>query len=275
MVKLICLDMDGTLLDSHLEISPENRAAIGAARDKGIAVTLATGRMYASALAYARELALDVPIITMNGALIKHPVTEAKLLERVIPKERLEAVIALLGRLGIRPNFYNEYTLYVGEGLERYQRMLAKAAADPRYSIRIIDERFTYEDLIQEVGGTIQKGILFPEPGRIEDVRRELLKIPDLSIVSSSPGNIELTHARANKGDAIRTLGAALGIRPEEIMAIGDSENDLSMLAQAGYPVVMGNAAPALKNLPGFITRDHNEDGVAYAIRTIALGELC
>lgn len=275
MVKLICLDLDGTLLDSKLEISGENKAAIRDARARGIPVTLATGRMYASALTYARELDIDIPIITMNGALIKHPVTEEKLRELVIRRELLERVIQLLQGEGIRPNFYNEFTLYVGQGLERYQRMLARAAEDARYEFKVIDETFTYEDLLREAGDTIQKGILFPEADRMEDIRIKLKQIGNLSIVSSSPANIEVTHDKANKGRAIVTLGEHLGIAPDEIMAIGDSENDKSMLEAAGFPVVMGNAGEALKAGTGFTTLDNDHDGVAHAIRTIALGEIC
>lgn len=275
MVKLICLDMDGTLLNSKLQISEGNREAIHEAMRNGIHVTLATGRMYASALTFARELGIDIPIITMNGALIKHPVTEAKLQELIIEKERLESVIRILEAEVIRPNFYNEYTLYVGEGLERYQRMMAQAAVDSRYAFRVIDEQFTYQDLLAEAGNTIQKGILFPPVQRLEEIRTKLKAIGGLSVVSSSPFNIELTHYNATKGQAIRTLGESLKIRPGEIMAIGDSENDRSMLEEAGYPVLMGNAAQDLIIERALRTLDNNNDGVAEAIRTYALGEIC
>lgn len=275
MVKLICLDMDGTLLDSNREISAENRLAIDRARAKGIYVTLATGRMYVSALAYAKELDIDIPIIAMNGALIKHPVTEAKLRELNIRRDRLETVIKVLGARDLRPNFYNEFTLYVGDGLERYQRMLANTTADPRYQYKIIDSDYTYDDLIREAGHTIQKGILFPAVAEVEEIKRALKEIEGVSVVSSSPGNIEVTHGDADKGSAIRLLGESLGIAPAEIMAIGDSENDKSMLEVAGYPIIMGNAAEALKAGKGFITQDNNNDGVALAIRKYALGDLC
>lgn len=275
MVKLICLDMDGTLLDSNLEISPANREAILRARSKGIQVTLATGRMYASALAYAKELDIDIPIIAMNGALIKHPISEAKLKDLIIRPDLLERVIRVLQAKNLRPNFYNEFTLFVGDGLERYRRMLANASFDSRYAFKVIDETYTYDDLIREAGGTIQKGILFPKPEMMEEVRMILKQIGELSIVSSSPGNIEVTHEEANKGNAIKALGESLGISTNDIMAIGDSENDRSMLDVAGYPIIMGNAGPTLKAGKGFITQDNNNDGVALAIRKYALGDLC
>ena len=275
MVKLICLDLDGTLLNSNLEISKANREAIEQARSKGIKVALATGRMYASALAYAKELDIDVPIITMNGALIKHPVTEVKITDLVIPQYYLEEVICILAADDIRPNFYNEFTLFVGESPQRYQRMLANAAFDSRYEFKINDEAYTYQDVIREAGATIHKGILFPEPAMMEEVRKRLKQIGDLSIVSSSPFNIEITHGQANKGNAIKALGKDLGISVNDMMAIGDSENDRSMLDVAGHPIIMGNANSTVKAGKGIITLDNNNDGVALAIRKYALGDIC
>lgn len=275
MVKLICLDMDGTLLDDDLKISGPNREAIDLARQRGIAVTIATGRMFASALIYARELAIDIPLITMNGAMIKHPRTEAKLVDLSIGRSRLEEVIRIITDHGYRPNFYDEFNLYVGEGLQRYYHTSVLAGLDDRYRIQTIDEEFTYQQLIEEAGATINKGIFFPSAEDRPILRDRLAGLGGLAVVASSPTNLEITHQDADKGKGILTLGRHLGIDPAQIMVIGDSDNDRSMLQVAGYPVVMGNAAAELHELACFVTDDNNHHGVARAIRKIALGEIC
>lgn len=275
MVKLICLDMDGTLLDGQLQISEQNREAITLAQKQGIAVTIATGRMYASALVFARELEIDVPLITMNGALVKHPVTEEKLSEYSIGREELIRVIDRITSYGYRPNFYDEFNLYVGQGLQRYYQTGLFAKMDPRYQIISLDDSFSYQDLVERAGDSIKKGIFFPSPDHRERLRRELLAVGNVQVVGSSPSNLEITHFLADKGRAVRTLGSHLGISVEEIMVIGDSENDRSMLEVAGYPVAMGNAAQSLKNIAAHVTLDNEHHGVARAIRAIALGESC
>lgn len=275
MVRLICLDLDGTLLDDAHRISPANRAAIDLARSQGVAVTLATGRMFGSALIHARDLVIDVPLITMNGALIKHPVTEEKLLELAMGRDELDHAIALITHHGYRPNFYDEFNLYVGEGLQRYYHTRLLTDLDSRYRIQSIDDDFTYDDLLATAGHRLNKGIFFPE-GPIRDrLRQELLAIGNLSVVASSPTNLEITHHGADKGKAILTLAGHLGISAAEVMVIGDSDNDRSMLEASGYPVAMGNATAELKAMARYITADNNRDGVAQAIHHFIGGQTC
>lgn len=275
MVKLICLDMDGTLLNGQLQISSENRAAILLAQRQGITVTLATGRMFASALAFSQELNIQVPLITMNGALVKHPVTGEKLSEHNIGRQELTQIIDRITFYGYRPNFYDEFNLYVGQGLQRYYQSGMFDKLDPRYRIIPFDDSFTYQDLIVQSGDHIKKGIFFPEEEHREILRQELEAVGNLHVVSSSKTNLEITHHQADKGKAVEILGNYLGIRPEEIMVIGDSENDRSMLAVVGYSVAMGNAPEIIRQQARFITLDNEHHGVAKAIREIALGESC
>lgn len=275
MVKLICIDMDGTLLNGQLQVSDENKKAINLAQEQGIAVTLATGRMYPSALSFARQLNIEVPLITMNGALVKNPITEEKLSEYSIHRGDLTEIIDRITYYGYRPNFYDEFKLYVGDGLQRYYQRGAFDRIDPRYQIIPIDESFTYQNLLDSSGDTIKKGIFFPEPEDREQIRRELMAMENLHVVSSAVTNLEMTNRLADKGKAVLFLADYLGINREEIMVIGDSENDRSMLAVAGHSVVMGNAPESIKQEASFITLDNNQDGVARAIRRIALGESC
>lgn len=274
MVKLICLDIDGTLLDPELNISRENREAIRLAQEHGIAVTLATGRMFASALIYARELKLDVPLVTMNGALIKHPFTQAKLHELRLGRRELGEVIAKITSAGYQPNFYDEFNLYAGSGLQRYYDNRILASLDPRYRIVEMGGEFSYQDLMDRYGDQVLKGIFFPSLEDKEPLRAALQEIGSIAVVSSAPTNLEITHHEADKGRGIRLLGDSMGISPEEIMVIGDSENDRTMLEAAGYSVAMGNASASIQAAAKFVTLDNTQHGVARAIRDIALGGL-
>lgn len=273
-VRLICLDIDGTLLNSGQEITRETREAVNLARGRGIHVTIATGRMFGSAAGPARELEIVEPLITLNGACMRKLEEETGLRDLPMDRKTLgEAVKALL-ELGLKPSFYSGHTLYIGDRLERYQKMLERMG-DPRYRIQIIDARYRFEDMLRERDLRIRKGILFPQPGQQEAAWHALKKIPGLSVVSSSSETIEFSHREANKGSAVLQLAKRLSVGPGEIMAIGDSDNDLSMLNVAGFSVAMGNASEAIRNTARFVTEDNDNNGVARAIRRHALGEIC
>lgn len=287
-VRLICLDIDGTILTTRQEITPATFEAVWRAQEKGIHVALVTGRMVGSALVPARALGIKDPLIALNGAFIRpmngdEPVTggsteaslyDAGLRDLFMDRLTLKQILEVLLPLGIRPSFYSGHTLYIGDRLERYERLLSRMK-DPRYHIRTIDDHYGYGDMLFESELTVRKGILFPEAAVRQKAFDALCEIPGLSVVSSSPGNIEITVKDASKGLAVHQLAEMLSIRPEEIMAIGDSDNDRSMLEMAGISVAMGNAKETIQKITAFITEDNDHDGAALAIRRYALGELC
>lgn len=270
MIRLIGLDLDGTLLNSDLMVSPANRAAIEKAKDQGIYVTICTGRMFASALDFARQLDLSHPLITMNGALIKNPVTEEVIAAYPMEEAAVRQAMAILSDHRMTPNFYDEYNLFVGENHPIYDSLKNLMAQDSRYGFKRIGPDFSYEDLLDHHGGDLLKGIFFAEAKVREEVRQKLSPL-NLSIVSSSATNLEITHPKASKGQALRTLAKSLGVDLSETMVIGDSENDLSMLMTAGLAVAMDNAPDTIKSACHEITASCEDDGVAKAIEKFAL----
>lgn len=273
-VKLICLDIEGTLLTSRQELTWENREAVCLARERGIHVTIASGRIFGSTVGPARELGIVEPLIALNGAYMRKPEEEAELINLTMDREAVKQSQEVLLELGLRPSFYSGYTLYIGDRREHYQRMVERMGVS-RYRIQPIDTGYSYQDMLVEEDLQVQKGILFPNPEKREAAWHALEKIPGLCVVSSSATNIEFSHYEAKKGNAVLQLAERLSVKPEEIMTIGNAENDRSMLEVAGFSVAMGNACERIRSCARFVTEDNDHDGVARAIRRYALGDLC
>ena len=136
-----------------------------------------------------------------------------------------------------------------------------------------MDQAYTIDNAIEDSKHAIQKGIVFPKLSLIPILRDEVGKNKRIKVVSSGLDNIEFTAQRADKGLGVLALAKAKGIKPEEIIAIGDSENDLAMLKVVGLPVAMGNAVDSVKAVAKYITDTNINDGVAKMIEKFILQE--
>ena len=262
-IQLIAVDMDDTLLDSKRSISPRAANAIRCAVQKGVKVVIATGRMYCSALPYAKQLELNVPLITYNGALIKEVLSGETLYHRPVDYQVACEVMALFRDHG----WYVQ--TYVDDGL---------------YVDKIIKQTEVYMKIsgikAQEVGKRLYQPWAAPtkilamvEPDEKEYVEKILKERfqKDLFITSSKAAFIEMTHFTVNKGTGLAFLAKRLGINRKEIMAVGDSFNDIDMLEYAGLGVAMGSAPDAVKAKADAVTLRNDEDGVAEAIEKYVL----
>ncbi len=266
VIKLVALDLDDTLLDSELKISPPTASTICRAIEQGVVVTLATGRMYRSAQPFALELGLDVPLITYHGALVKTSLTKEVLYHKPVPMELARKVISSVQEQGFDVNLYQNDELYVRKGNPRIQ---------------------DYSDLAQvsytEVGDLLscmytdtEKLLVIDEEEKLDRLAITLKELigDKLHITKSKPFFLEITHPEATKGQALDTLANNLGITRREVMAVGNSYNDLDMLEYAGVGVVMGNARPEIKERADFVTLTNDEHGVAEAIKRFVLAEV-
>lgn len=281
MYKMICIDLDGTLLGSDHGISKESIEAIRKAKEKGVLVVLTTGRMHLSARLFAEQLGIHDPIISSNGSFVKEREGKKVFYERNLEKADLKFIIDTLAEFGVFPNFYNHGTMFVKEVRDfvlRYEELQKTLPKEKSILIKYINEGYSYLDFMDQDGSGVQKGICFPPEHLVEEIKARMRLNTDLKIVSSvSSGikNIEITSKEADKGRAALVLAKAYGIRPEEMICVGDSENDLSMLEIAGLPVAMGNAIDELKAIAGYITKDNDSHGVAHLIEKFILrGEL-
>lgn len=277
---LIALDMDGTLLNSNGQVSKRNKAAIAKAQKHGHIVAIVTGRAYKDARAPLQEAGIVCPIMSLNGAVMT--LEDGTVLGDVpLDKEKL---IPALEWVRAQPDLYCEiYTgdaVYVGLHNRAHLEALAEKTSDIAPELkRIVEKQFqqarvTYVDDIRLVwekrGIAFYKVLVFSlHQERLREAAEQFADISGITVTSSHPNNIEINHERATKGQALMKLAAHYGIDMKDTVVFGDSHNDLSMFAVAGYRVAMENAAPELKEVSDIVTASHEEDGVAVALEEL------
>lgn len=262
-IKMVALDLDDTLLDSKLAVSPRACEAIRKAVLQGVVVTIATGRMYCSALPYARQLGLDVPLITYNGALIKSVMSGETLLHQPVDRELARQVLALCREHDWYIQTYVDDKLYVKE-MNQYADYYSRMSGAP--AIALGEALFTGgEPPTKMLAMSTKEGIL-----EIYDTFKAAFG-SKLNMAISKPTFLEITDPAANKGRALAFLADRMRIKQEEIMALGDSGNDLDMINYAGWGVAMGNASAAIKAAARLETLSNDADGVAEAIEKYVL----
>jgi Cof subfamily protein (haloacid dehalogenase superfamily) len=262
-IRLVALDLDDTLLDRSRKVSPRAKAAIKAAVAQGVTVTVATGRMYPSALPYARQLALDVPLITYNGALVRAALSGETLLHRPIAEATAHRLLALFRERGWHVQVYLNDVLFVRV---RDANCRAYEAIAGLEAVSVGDELWSLK-------GAPTKLLTMAEPHRIPEIEAAVRELcgDRVYITASRPTFLEMTDPAATKGAALAFLAGRLGIGREAVMAVGDSMNDLDMIEYAGWGVAMGNAAPPVKAAARAVTAANDADGVAAAIEEYVL----
>lgn len=261
--RLVALDLDDTLLDRDLVFSPRVREVVRAVMDSGVTVTLSTGRMFQSALPYARELGLSTPIICYQGALIKDPVSLETLFHQPVPLERAREVIRLVKRWGLHINVYVDDQLYVEKATPEAERYV-RIARVPLHPVG---------DLLEFLKEDPTKIVIVSDEATIDRAMGELKAVfgETLYITESLPMFCEIAHPGCNKGTALAMLASQLGVLQEETVAVGDGLNDLEMIEWAGLGVAMGNAPDEVKAAAGIVTGTIKEDGAAEALEQIFL----
>ncbi|WP_059170375.1 Cof-type HAD-IIB family hydrolase [Bacillus sp. FJAT-27445] len=242
-IKLIALDMDGTLLDDSHQVSDENRRAITDAEAKGVKVVLSTGRNLATCRDYAVSLALSSYLVTINGAEIWGP--EGELVER------------------------NPVSLPLME----WMYDISKKHKTNFWAIST--ERVFRNEMPENLGDHewLKFGFDVPEDAVRETVLKLLRDKGELEISNSSPTNLEVNAIGINKAEALKKVCEFLEIKMENVMAVGDSMNDMLMIKEAGLGVAMGNAQQLVKDEADWVTSTNNESGVGKAIRKWVLSE--
>jgi len=263
-VKLIALDMDDTLLNDDRQISSRNCEAIRKAAEQGVLVTIATGRMYCSARPYAEMLGIDAPLVVYNGGLVKSWKSGETLFHQPVPVELAQEVLGFFREQNWYVQTYVDDVLYVETLSEKAQAYADYAGVT---AVPVGERLFTCDqaptkilgmadsDFVQEMGAAVAKKFG-----------------SRLCTASSKAVFLEMVHPAVNKARALSFVAEQYGIAQEEIMAIGDSGNDIEMLRYAGLGVAMGNARPAAKAAAQVVTADNNGDGVALAIEKYVLG---
>lgn len=261
--KLVVLDLDDTLLRADLSISFRNKEVLSRVLSRGILVTLATGRMYPSALPYARELGISLPIITYNGAMIRS-LSEGKVLfHRPIDPVVAREVLLFFREAGCYIQAYVNDELLVEKKDEKALEYARLSGVHPRVLGEALYELSDPPTKLLAITGEEEADALVKEVRRRFEGR--------LWAVQSKRNFVDMAPPSVNKGRAVAFLAERLNIPMGEVLAIGDSDNDAEMIAQAGMGIAMGNASSRAKAAAKAIAPSNEEDGVAWALEYFVL----
>lgn len=275
--KLICIDMDGTLLNNNHEISERNKKAIKEATKRGIKVAVTTGRLFASAKYYADIIGVKTPIISCNGAFIREREADSIIYESLLSLDQLKRIYEVINKYEISMVYFNTSNTVICEKIvpkNHGYKIMNERMGDLDEKVVFVEE-IDFKDAFKLYENKILKAICIEnKEEKLKDLfkaKEELKKYDDLYVVSSSKSNFEVMNKGTSKGKAVEVLANKLNIKREEVMAIGDSENDLSMIEFSGLGVAMGNSEEFLKSRADYITDINEEDGVAKAIEKFIL----
>ena len=275
-IRLLALDIDGTLLTSRGELTTRNRKAIQEARDREVHIVLLTGRRFGSACQLLRELQFDVPVISHNGALTKDTRTLETLDLYPLEVETAHRVITTAREFGADMICCCDEARGPGkmvvEGVSESNIVLH------RYLVKYRDALVEVKDLLVFIVEPPIQVMFSGRCARMDEFAGVLQQAlgDRIRLFKTRYPSVDLTildavSARASKGDSLARVAEQLGIAREEVMAIGDNHNDLSMLHYAGRGVVMANAEEELKQLGFAQTTSNEESGVAAAIEQYIL----
>ena len=284
MVQIIASDMDGTLLNDKMVISKRNAAAVKEAQKQGIHFIVSTGRAYDEVKPLITEAGFKCPMITLNGAFVLDE-NGKEISAAPIPDSIAKKIMLTLKKNGL----YFEVITAKGvcsdnkaKRIENFAELLASISPDTPYKLAVtlasarmelmnINYVDNYMDLVDDPKTVIGKIVVFSPEGQkvLGPIKDELSKNDNLVITSSGPGNIEINHVNAQKGVALQAYADSLNIPMDNVMAIGDNNNDVSMLKAAGISYAMGNGSDEVKMLAKYITAPNTEDGAGIAIEEV------
>ena len=270
-IKLVALDLDGTLFDTSSRISERNLTAIRSITDKGIHVVISTGRPF-EGIPFDQIKGTGINYaITANGSGIYEISTGKCLYENAMDEELVTPILNFLLTRDIHMDAFIGGKGYTPVQCVETAQKLTVPSSIKNY---IITTRTRLDNILQFIHENqlkVQKMTLNFYPaadGTLidrETVRKFLVSNPSITTVCGGYNNLEFTRADANKGVGLRKLAEILGVNPDATMAIGDTENDLAIIEAAGIGVAMGNATNAVKARADYVTTTNTKDGVAAA----------
>lgn len=271
-IKMIGLDLDGTLLTDKKELTARTKAVISSALRRGIVVLVATGRPWMGIPEELRNFPGMRYALTSNGARIIDAQEERVIEEHLLSPELALQALEICGKYDTLQEVYFDGQGYAPADkmavVERYHRNPSMCEYMRKTRIPV-DNIFK---LVKEENRGLDKvQALFADMEERTQAWRELREVGGLELVGSLKYNIEINAAGVNKGTGLVNLGKMLGIKRGEIMAFGDGDNDIVMLKEVGIGVAMANAEAKVKEAADYITMSNEEDGVAEAIEKMVL----
>lgn len=275
-IKLIGLDLDGTLFDDKKKISERNRQTIEKAAAQGVIILPSTGRPLSGLPEPVRTLPAEYAL-TANGAAIYRLSDKKRIYEACFSWEEALKVVLMLQEYDVLEDCfidgygYSEEKKLENSGVYAMSEIIREYIMATRKQVENLPAYLKeHQCKVEKITVNFKEkdGILLWEKEIRERFKRDF---PEYAVVKGIPTNLEITAEGASKGNAILRLGKLLGIKREEIMACGDSQNDLAMIEAAGLGVAMGNAVEEVKAAADYVTLSNEEDGVAAVIEKFVL----
>jgi Cof subfamily protein (haloacid dehalogenase superfamily) len=264
-IKLVAMDLDGTMLSKESTITRRVKDAVAAVRAAGVYVTISTGRMFSSAVRFARELGLEEPLITYQGALVKDYISGRVLRYLPLPLVYARDIIARVQQLGYHMNGYLGDRLLVEKANEVGRRYAARNGVD----LEVVGDfnKYFHEDPT--------KLVVIAGEEQVTELMAELLPVYQgkVHLSKSLTGYLEFSHPLATKGEALAYLAEYLNVPQTGVMAIGDSYNDVEMLQYAGVGVAVANAREDVKLVADNVTSEGYGDGVVEVLEKCVLAQ--
>jgi Cof subfamily protein (haloacid dehalogenase superfamily) len=275
-IRIVALDLDGTLLDSEKRLSEVNRAALARAAEKGVEIVPTTGRFFGMMPPAVRDLPFVRYAITINGAQVYDRETDTAIVRDEIPLDMALGVMEVLDRYDV---IYDCYRQNWGWMTAALQEKAADYATNEHYLRMVREFRKPVPELkahLRETAanGDVQKIMLFAANrersaaiDRLRGLSDEIAaRFPEIKVTASTWNNLELNIRTAHKGNALRRFAEHLGLTLENCMAFGDGMNDFTMVEAAGLGIAMANAEPEVKRVAKDMVPSNDEDGVARGI---------
>lgn len=284
MIKVIASDMDGTLLGDDHKPAPETLAAVKKACDAGIRFMIATGRNFPGAMAELKDAELVCDYIVGSGAEVRNPQQEV-VVTHPISIELCRAIYEEIRDYPLSVTFCTDgYDYKIGTPEEIEESLMLQmqlffsnlpreelAKSETYRRIKKSTRSMSDMDELEAAGVPVYKLFLYSEDkAMLDEMNVQLQRNKDIAVASSFPTNLEITDVKAQKGPVLKEYIESLGYTMDEVMVLGDSLNDLSMISMDfGATVAMANADPEVKSAAKYITKSNTEFGVAYAIEEL------
>lgn len=269
--RLIALDLDGTLLNSQLQIRQETIDALKLARAQGVQAMIVTGRHHVTAYPYWQQLGLELPAICCNGAYLYDYRAGQPLASDPLSRDEARALLRLVRKYAIYTMVYDQNFMAYETINKHLKAILGWSATLPQALRPRIEHVQSYERLLDEAETIWKFTLACDDFAAISAFVAEVEQTLGLSCVWSGQSRLDIGHAGNSKGQRLAEWIAAQGIAREQVIAFGDEQNDMEMLRLAGVGVAMGNSGRAVQECADWTTGNNDSSGIADALQRFVL----
>ena len=274
--KMVCIDMDGTLLNSKKKITQNTKDILKKVYDeKGVHVVITTGRIYNNAIYYSNLLGIKSAVISGNGAYIKEEYCEKEIYKETLSSKQCKEILEVCSEFGVMPQIYTINHIYIYSKVYwmlSYILMGINVPDNYKVILKNVRKKEQWYKVIEDLSGDIIKVLIINlDENKLNKIQKVIKEKLNLEVHKSSKYSLEINGEGVDKGNGVRVLGEYYGVKREEIICIGDNNNDISMIKYAGLGVAMKNGSDQAKEVADYVTDSNDEDGVAKVIEKFIL----